>query len=112
MPDSWPFAQDGGVVFFVKHKLGDGIRIDFEHAVGAIRLGRFHTGTQGLSVPTCFFYPRRVGLVRANIWMCWLGAITWNTLTLILGLPTSSSHALMAAKEARPSLALDLRPSS
>jgi PiT family inorganic phosphate transporter len=24
-----------------------------------------------------------------------LGAITWNTLTLILGLPTSSSHALM-----------------
>src|SRR6266849_7042521 len=24
-----------------------------------------------------------------------LGAITWNTITLILGLPTSSSHALM-----------------
>jgi PiT family inorganic phosphate transporter len=26
-----------------------------------------------------------------------LGAITWNTLTLILGLPTSSSHALMGS---------------
>src|SRR5260370_32400066 len=37
-----------------------------------------------------------------------LGAITWNTITLILGLPTSSSHALMGgyggSAPARPGL--------
>jgi PiT family inorganic phosphate transporter len=37
-----------------------------------------------------------------------LGAITWNLITLVLGLPTSSSHALMAGTAGRrwPSLVL------
>jgi len=41
------------------------------------------------------------GLVRIDLINQWvllaglLGAITWNLLTLVLGLPTSSSHALM-----------------
>ena len=33
-----------------------------------------------------------------------LGAITWNLITLVLGLPTSSSHALMGGYGAQPSL--------
>jgi len=41
-----------------------------------------------------------------------LGAITWNLITLILGLPTSSSHALMADMAALPCLMLASMPSS